>query len=269
MSTEDLMCDTCGAGPFEARIGLVGHSQKHKAPEPPAEPPPENPEDAIPLEPIPVPVQTKGVALVRDPLIIFGSKGTGYRTIKMAYPRCLECQPMYGDTPGWWYLCERKGHNPYFTPDHYGEKSVEELGPPDADGAQEVIRTKTIKVKILGGPNIKPMPYTGRHNTAMAMQMYRGKGYRLPEEIGVAPMCQYSESGRDCYAQDGTQIKDSSGRVVQTLHLRVFGDIGTFCNVDQYKAVMVDQRRSQNVKFREVLNEEKRRAQWDSIPVPA
>lgn len=238
--TDELMCSVCGKGPFKAKVGLVGHMRSHGE------------------------VQASDLMKLRNPMRVYGARGTGYRTIKMAYPLCPEgrsgasageCQARDGG-PGWWYRCEAKGHNPYFTPDHYGERIEEELGPPDAEGNREVLGAKTIKVKVLGGPNIKPVPYTGRHNGDFntAMRKARGKGCRLPEEIGVAPMCQYSETGRDCYWQEG---------------LRSYGDVGVFCSPEQFKAVMFDQHRTPNQQFPEVLNQDKKKALWENIPIPA
>jgi hypothetical protein len=246
MSDWQEPCPTCGQGDFKTALAFAGHQRSKGHPNYVGSSP--TPEEFSP---------TTGAVLIKVPGAerVYGARGTGYRTIKMGAARCLECQARFGDTPGWWYKCLARGHNPYFSADRFEDREKQEWGETLPDGTQRAQGTsEKYRVRIPGGPNIVCVPYTGRHNGDFntAMRKARGKGRVLLEEIGVAPMCQYSESGRDCYYQ-GPDLKS-------------YGDMGQYCCVDHYKAVAQDQRLSG--KFPEVLNDRKKREVWESIPVP-
>jgi hypothetical protein len=170
----------------------------------------------------------------------------GVRSLKMLAPRC-ECHRT-DQAGGWWYRCLARGHDPYFSPDHYGERTEEVLGAPNAAGEQEVVDTKTIKVKVLGGPNFVAIPYTGRHSgdESVAMRKARGKGYRKPEELGLSPRCQF----HNCWVK--LDLPETN-----TLGPRAMD----FCIEEQYRVIRAD---SQGI-FLEVLNETKKDRQWATL----
>lgn len=163
------------------------------------------------------------LAKIKNAVRIYGTKSSGYRSIKMAYPKCEECQAT-DRNPGWELRCEAKGHTPYVTADHYADKVVEKTEP-DGDGDLVVTETVTKKILVKGGPNLKPVPFTPRHSAQFAIQKARGEGMRMPEEIGIAPFCQYAESGGACWAQDD---------------LVNYGDVGVYCSVEHAAAVAMD-----------------------------
>lgn len=248
MTEATLTCDLHGKS-FKNRTGYRVHMERAKGhrSEPALAPQIEEVDDE-PLVP-PVVVQTApftpGAVRYNDPEGPKNWSTKGMRGIKMSFPRHDECQAE-DKGPGWWYRCEAKGHQPYFTPDHYGEKIVEELGPPNADGNQEVLKTKTIKVKIPGSPNLKQIPLTGRHNADenTAMRKARGEGCRLPEELGLAPRCQFW----NCWVKLNTRATDLSGN-------------GGYCEENHRKASNADR----NGTFLEQLNEKKKGVQWATL----
>lgn len=183
---------------------------------------------------------------------LFGERRMGHRTIKVIYPRCLECQSQ-DSSPGWWHRCEKRGHDPYFTKAERKELTPN-LGEADQYGRQEVLGPPKEKVFFERVPNMRAVAVTGRHNgdPYTAIRHARGFGARMPEEMDVAPFCQFSTTEGSCWAQDGDGVT-----------LKSYGELGAYCDINQAKAVAADQR---NIRL-EVLNDDKKRDQWSKIAV--
>lgn len=144
------------------------------------------------------------------------------RFIKMLKPQCpLERQddedsfenPCSEDGGAWWVDCEKRGHDPYYTTIKKGD--------------QEVRR-----------PNLTQVALNIRVNSGQGVESAKRRGRKMPEEMGLAPFCQYL----DCWSQN---IKFKNA------------EYGDYCTEDQLKMVMVDV----NEVTLEVLNEKKRRRQ--------
>jgi hypothetical protein len=237
----EAICPICGKGPFKSQIGWQGHFRRKDHQDSGLEPVLETQNGAV-LETAPLKVVPK----YTDPI---GDKNyqltPGLRSLKMVAPVHDECQKR-DRGPGWWYRCEAQGHNPYFTADHYGNKT-EEVVELDADGDLVVTGTKTKKIKIPGAPNLRQVPYTGRHNADenTAIRKARGEGLRFPEELGLSPRCQFW----NCWIKVDAEATDTTPRR------------GDFCDEAQAKVARADKRGT----MLEVLNDEKKEKQWATL----
>src|SRR5437773_8397240 len=104
---ENYVCPECGKE-MDPR-GRVGHARTHEAPQAVVEA----------VAQATVPTQGASSPGLRD---ISGNKNyqnkPALRMLKMLYPQCEECQTKDKGN-GWWYRCETRGHDPYFSKDHY------------------------------------------------------------------------------------------------------------------------------------------------------
>ena len=177
----------------------------------------------------PTPVEPKAGQLLNLHRRPRSGLGAGGHEIKMMYPACDAqkmavlglaegdaCQHSQNIHAGWWDSCERKGHRPYYTPVtqtrrtpkfKQGEQAHEQV----LIGYEEEI------VTVSWEPNLKQISRNERINSDAGPEMYRAIGYRMPEELGVAPFCEY----RECWAQDN---------LVRT-------EYGVFCSKDQARMV--------------------------------
>lgn len=137
--------------------------------------------------------------------------GSAQRTIKMQRPVCNEqtmaalgrpeteaCQAKHNFVPRWWEKCT---HGPYFS---YAERPVNE---PILEAIVDEQGNDTGRFKILGRkeelyleevPNLVQVAVSARVNSGLGYHDALAKGFRLPEECGIAPFCDY----RDCWSQD-------------------------------------------------------------------
>lgn len=119
-----------------------------------------------------------------------GSSQTyGIRVIKMSPPRCKVCTDGLHRND-WYASCP---HDPYFHEQEVPE--VKEIREDQGDGTYIVTDRKEV-IRVRQMPNLVQVPRSNRHATQFEKK--RRKGWRLPEEIGVAPFCQFL----GCWSQD-------------------------------------------------------------------
>jgi hypothetical protein len=136
----------------------------------------------------------------------------GMRCIKVFRPKCETCQRGRLTAARWWETCE---HEPYFTTFYI--PITEDETRMDENGDLEVIGQKTKKIK-------RQVPNTGQVMLDIGANSGEGlrkakeeKGFKEPEEMGYAPICQY----RDCWTDNPSHKHARYGDYCREMELRV------------------------------------------------
>ena len=124
-----------------------------------------------------------------------------WRAVKMVVPQCDICQET--QQPRWWENCE---HNPYIQ--NVREDVVTRViqcqvckrdvpeGTIEHCGMQEFIQTgEVVKPKFRPQPNTREVRIDDSANSGQSFTLARNKGWKLPQDLGIAPMCEFSR----CY----------------------------------------------------------------------
>lgn len=156
-------------------------------------------------------------------------KTTGHRRIKMVRPVCDAakmsalglpegdaCQDQAKAEPGWWLRCE---HNPYFSLTRRVEQ-VPTFGAPNERGERTITGYDNREV-FVEAPNLTQVSLTPRHNNGGGPgEAQAFKGYKFPQEVGLAPYCQFM----DCWSHD----------------IKFTTRVGDFCEAWQAQLVAAD-----------------------------
>lgn len=165
---------------LKSKNGLAGHMRFKHAPNL-AEAPP------------------KPEALEKYNLPSGNTKSPAIRTVKMVAPQCdvrIGDSTRHPCTEGphradWFATCP---HDPYFheqeMPEIREDREFQEDGTYIVTNRETVWRMRRI-------PNLRQVPGSPRH-LGFSISKARSRGWRFPEELGVAPFCQY----QDCWSQD-------------------------------------------------------------------
>jgi hypothetical protein len=141
----------------------------------------------------------------------------GHRAIKMLRPICKDCQNPPEHPANWYETC------PHFGADRnkmYWSYSTKIIKTPvyeeDEDG-DLVVKEEQVKTKLVLVPNWTEVPADTAHSDGQApRRCYEQKGFRYPEEIGLAPMCQFSGCGKAW-----PRIRTSLGDYCTELHAKL------------------------------------------------
>ena len=176
---------------------------------------------------------------------------TPARSIKMLNPVCPEtvdqntgnaapgCETKEG--PAWWLKCVEKGHDPF-----HQQKEVrkrERITETTEDG-RTIVKgyEETIELEIT--PRVAQVPLSIRTQSQQMVEEKRFfHGYKYPEELGYAPMCEF----RNCFAPNPT---------FKTRY-------GNYCSENEARMMAADSRHV----VLEVLNQDKRREQLEGINI--
>lgn len=174
--------------------------------------------------------------------------GTSYiRNPKWVVPICDICQAPGQWKPNWFETCT---HDPYFSRqsitvpgEEIYEPILDENGAPT--GRERFVSRAEDTRESRRMPNTRQMPVTARHATALGSleSVWRNKGRKRPEEVGIAPYCEM----RDCWVN--TDLIEYRS--------------GTFCGEEHARLVGADQQR----KHLDVFNGEKRAAQLAAVSI--
>lgn len=126
-----------------------------------------------------------------------------------------------GPHPHNWY--ETCPHDPYFHEQEMPE--VEEVREDQPDGTY-VVRGRTVVQKVKRVPNLRQVPNAPRHAVFGELRKQRAKGWKFPEELGVAEFCMFM----DCWSQNLPQ------RWVSEV------GFGSFCSADHALPLLAQQR---------------------------
>lgn len=147
------------------------------------------------------------------------------RTKKLAAPRCPVSDPLspyydeYGTScqtetagwPGWWKLCEKREHEPYFT---IRKKTVEE-DDVDDDGYVKGTKKRVITTKKL---NVVQVPIGTRFHSGRGEAISKGlKGRRDLGDFGYNEKCEY----RNCELD--VKLQSKYGKFCGDRHARLIG----------------------------------------------
>lgn len=174
-------------------------------------------------------------------------RGIRVRTIKMLAPVCASCQER--NLRNWWERCQ---HNPYFSPSPR-RISVpvlacvvcgEEVSPGTAfhcdqtnfevRGSKETVQTEMVA-------NTREVPVDEGNLSGRAVERARSKGWKMPEELGIAPMCQF----QGCW-NPNPKVRTSWGDYCSEVEARIIGHGQTG------EAVEVHSQRKRNQQLMEV-----------------
>lgn len=175
------------------------------------------------------------------------------RTIKMLRPVCPEtinldtgtaspgCETKEKDFGAWWIKCEEKGHNPYV---QAFERPVRTPVIEEQENGRKLIVGYTEEIELKESPRTTQVPLGTRFNSGSLLEEKKFfHGYKYPEELGYAPMCEF----RNCFAPNPE---------VKTRY-------GAYCREEEARMVTADQRHV----VLEVMNPEKRATQIEEINV--
>lgn len=155
------------------------------------------------------------------------------RMVKMVAPVCQKCSRQRG---AWWDRCS---HDPY-----HGLELVDnpETFSADERGLFKVDETDQTKF-YRKAPNVRQVGVHERITSKMGVQKQAARGWKLPQELGYKPMCEF----RDCY-QPSPKVKTEAG---------------AYCNQFHAKAILMKERGITE----EVFDKEKRRKQLEAVPL--
>jgi len=106
------------------------------------------------------------------------------RATKMCRPRCDECQEKGG---AWWETCK---HNPYFSVITV-PGAVEYVTEVDEEGNEVILEEKPGPGKRIRTLNTDQVPNELKIYSGRGVQWSIEHGFKFPEELGFAPMCEY------------------------------------------------------------------------------
>lgn len=152
------------------------------------------------------------------------------RMKKLAAPRCpiqidkdkpnytgdkfseiMTCQQEMNNYPGWWRVCENRGHDPYFT---VTRKIVKEEITDD-EGVITGTKKRVVETKKL---NINQVPIGTRFASGRAETISKGlKGRKEVSEFGYKNLCEY----RNCELD--AKVKSKYGHFCSDRHARLIG----------------------------------------------
>lgn len=155
------------------------------------------------------------------------SERSNIRMKKLAAPRCpvstktspyyqadeMTCQHEMANYPGWWKVCEKRGHEPYFTITRTIKKEpvLAEDGSGLITGYREVQHEKR---KL----NINQVPIGTRFASGRAEAITKGlKGRKELKEFGYNDLCEY----RNCELD--AKVKSKYGFFCSDRHARLIG----------------------------------------------
>lgn len=123
---------------------------------------------------------------------------SGFRSVKMLRPICKECQDNPQHPVNWSEFCTHGGEDKekylYWSlrPKTIKIPSYEQ----DADGDLVLVKEDVVNKMILV-PNWSDIAADlGHSDGAMPTYLHDSAGFRFPEEIGLAPMCQMYQCGK-------------------------------------------------------------------------
>lgn len=175
-------------------------------------------------------------------------RGIQVREVKMVAPSCEECQSKR--RPRWWERCP---HNPYFSKSprtlttvvlrcsvcdervegqalHCGQSTFRQ------DGVEETVQYEMVA-------NIRPVRVDEGTNSGRAVERALAKGFRWPQELGIAPMCEFP----GCY-EPNPSVRTSAG---------------SYCNETEAKIVL----HSMGAEAVEVFNDRIRQEQLRRVSI--
>lgn len=168
----------------------------------------------------------------------------GGRTLKMIQPVCPEsaagsgCEMLYG---AWWIECDKKGHNPYF---QVGEVKTNIPEIAESESGRKLVTGYKEEIELVESVRTNQVPYTDRVGSKQMPEDKRFfHGWKFPEELGFAPMCQF----RNCY-EAFPEVKTR------------YGD---YCREEEARMVIADERHV----VLEVMLPEKRQDQIEGITI--
>lgn len=170
---------------------------------------------------------------------------TGGRTIKMIQPVCPNAAVGAGcadkEYGAWWVKCEEAGHNPYY--------QVEEVKTQipiisESESGRKLVTGHEEEIELVESVRTNQVAYYNRVNSKQGVEQKRFfHGWKLPEEMGYAPMCEF----RNCYA---------AFPEVKTRY-------GNYCNEEEARMVIADERHV----VLEVMLPDKRQDQIEGIAI--
>lgn len=119
------------------------------------------------------------------------------REVKMIAPHCEPCQKK--GLRNWWEKCP---HNPYYSQaprsisvpvlacSACGEE-VEQGTATHCDQMSFELRGTKDKVEYENVPNTRSVPVNEAQNSGQGVPKQIAKGWKFPQDIGIAPMCEY------------------------------------------------------------------------------
>ena len=134
---------------------------------------------------------------------------------KEGYTGEMNCQQETSNYPGWWDLCESRGHDPYHTVKRTIKKEPVLSTKEGEDNLITGYREKVIEVKKL---NTVQVPVGTRFTSGRAESVSRGlKGRKTLTEMGYKEKCEY----RNCELD--TKMKSKYGNFCGDRHARLIG----------------------------------------------
>ncbi len=125
-----------------------------------------------------------------------GNATTGMRSIKMLRPICTICQGPPEHAVNWFEFCEHKGEDGLAI--FWGDQPKTIRVPKyeiDEDG-DRIRVSDDVRTKMILMPNWTEVPTGLAHNDGRGVEKMQAKGFKLPEEVGLAPMCQFYGCGK-------------------------------------------------------------------------
>lgn len=133
------------------------------------------------------------------------------RTVKMAAPQCSVCQLGNGqDQRGWWDKCE---HSPYVESTEVSEDIPEIV----TEEGVKIVKSRKTRIRVNELYRLVQIPVGTRHDSGRSVEKARNEGRKFPEEIGLAPFCEYI----DCWSQDLKVNSPVYGRYCSSIHARL------------------------------------------------
>ncbi|HLA81661.1 MAG TPA: hypothetical protein VJP78_08625 [Thermoleophilia bacterium] len=161
--------------------------------------------------------------LIDLPFVNTGTnRATARRAVKMAVPRCDPCQGT--GRLNWWEDCP---HKPY----HVRRQTLVESPVIKCSRCDEVLPDDTLEhcggqdfeiVEIKRKPQIEVTINTAQAvvddavNSGQQVDIMRRKGWKLPQELGISPMCQLSR----CY-RPNPRVRTNFGDYCSELHAKL------------------------------------------------
>jgi hypothetical protein len=134
------------------------------------------------------------------------------RSMKMCSPHCSICQ--VPNAPLNWYMfCE---HEPYITKTERPVRTPVVEDDPDVPG-QKIVTGEKTKLVYTETPNFTQVTVDVRVDAGNGFRIARECGFKLPEEMGFAPFCQY----RDCWKQDLPVKTSQHGSYCSEIHAKL------------------------------------------------
>lgn len=169
----------------------------------------------------------------------------GGRTQKMIQPVCPNsatgsgCETLvYG---AWWLECEKAGHNPYTQVEQVPHQIPTVV---ETEDGRKLITGHEEEIELVETVRTNQVSMSARINSGQGVEQKRFfHGWKLPEELGYAPMCEF----RNCFA-DNPKIETRYGK---------------YCREEEARIVIADERHV----VLEVMLPEKRQDQLEGIAI--